>query len=62
MVWIFELRPSLTALVMRWAKKVITFGRWRWSNRAVSITGVRREWVAQKYQRFQWRSAQPTRV
>src|SRR5437667_5219695 len=47
MVWIWELRPSVTAFVMRWAKKVRTLGRWRWIRRAVSITGVRRECVAQ---------------
>jgi hypothetical protein len=52
----------VTAFVMRWAKNVMTLGRWRWIIRAVSTTGVRREWVAQKYHRFQWRSAQPARV
>src|SRR5437667_12574515 len=47
MVWIWELRPSVTAFVMRWAKKVRTLGGWRWIRRAVSITGVRSECVAQ---------------
>jgi transposase len=31
-----------------WAKNVMTWGRWRWIVRAVSITGVRREWVAHR--------------
>src|SRR6516162_2228658 len=62
MVWILELRPSVTAFVRRWREDVTTLGRWRWIVRAVAITGVKREWVAQKYHRFQWRWAQPTRV
>lgn len=39
MVWIFELSPSLTALVIRCLNQVRTLGRWRWSIQAVWITG-----------------------
>jgi hypothetical protein len=58
-VWIFEFSPSLVALVIRWSKYVRTLSRCLSIIRATSTTGFRREWVAQKYQRFQWRNAHP---
>ena len=60
-VWIFELSPSLVALVIRWSKYVKTLSRCPWIIRATLMTGFRREWVAQKYQRLQCRIAQPLR-
>jgi len=41
--------------VLRWAKEVLALGRRRWSERAVSIIGGRREGVAQTDERFQRR-------
>jgi hypothetical protein len=60
--WMRELRPSAPALLTRWAKYDISPASWRFKVRAASITGWRREWVAEKYQRFQCFSPQPRRL
>src|SRR5262249_3384895 len=60
-VWIFELSPSLVALVIRWSKYVRTLSRCSRIIRATFTTGGNRECVAQKYQCLQCFRAQPLR-
>src|SRR2546430_15152795 len=61
MAWMRELRLSAPALVIRWAKEDSRPASWRLRVFAASMTGCRREWVAQKYQRRPRRWAQPRR-
>jgi hypothetical protein len=59
--WIFELSPSLVALVIRCSKSVRTLSRCPRIIRATFTTGLNRKCVAQKDQCLQCRKAQPLR-